>query len=232
MQERVSFGTTVDSRPIVAMVYQASTDRKSTTRWMWILGGVHGDEVEGTWLAEWAEAYLSEFKLPANTGIVVVARCNPDGLALGTRQNARGIDLNRNLPTTDWSAEVTNPRYTPGPAPASEPETQALMKLWTQYRPERILSLHSFSKVQINVNGDAHAWAAALHAVCNYPITEDIGYPTPGCLGTWAGRERKVPTITLEIERGLARDKVLTLHGPCIEASVRDFSYPPEETTT
>ena len=32
-----------------------------------------------------------------------------------------------------------------------------------------------------------------------YPVTRSIGYPTPGSLGTWAGVERGIPTITLEL---------------------------------
>ena len=42
----------------------------------------------------------------------------------------------------------------------------------------------------------------------DYEITEDIGYPTPGSLGTYAGWERKIPTVTFEIERGLPLDAV------------------------
>ena len=33
----------------------------------------------------------------------------------------------------------------------------------------------------------------------NYPLQEDIGYPTPGSFGTYCGIERKIPTITLEL---------------------------------
>jgi protein MpaA len=35
-----------------------------------------------------------------------------------------------------------------------------------------------------------------------YPIKGDIGYPTPGSFGTWAGIEKKIPMVTLEIESG------------------------------
>jgi protein MpaA len=36
--------------------------------------------------------------------------------------------------------------------------------------------------------------------IINYPIEENIGYPTPGSFGTWAGIERNIPTITLELD--------------------------------
>jgi protein MpaA len=31
-----------------------------------------------------------------------------------------------------------------------------------------------------------------------YPVEGDIGYPTPGSLGTYYGKERDIPVITLE----------------------------------
>ncbi|OFZ18133.1 MAG: hypothetical protein A2Z20_06210 [Bdellovibrionales bacterium RBG_16_40_8] len=42
-----------------------------------------------------------------------------------------------------------------------------------------------------------------LARITGYKIVENIGYPTPGCLGTYCGLERNIPTLTYEIERGL-----------------------------
>ena len=86
----------------------------------------------------------------------------------------------RNLPTKDWSPEAKNPRYPPGPFAGSEPENQALVRLIETCRPVAILSAHSFSKVQVNINGPSREWGEKLSSLCGYPITEDIGYPTPG----------------------------------------------------
>ena len=33
----------------------------------------------------------------------------------------------------------------------------------------------------------------------SYPVTTSIGYSTPGSFGTWAGVERGIPTVTLEL---------------------------------
>jgi len=69
----------------------------------------------------------------------VVPTYNPDGLARGSRKNARGVDLNRNYPH-GWVDLDGN--YESGPKPASEPETRAMMAFLKDVRPERILSFH------------------------------------------------------------------------------------------
>jgi len=69
----------------------------------------------------------------------VVPVYNPDGLARGSRRNARGVDLNRNYPYR-WVNLDGN--YESGARPASEPETRAMMRFLRQLRPDWILSFH------------------------------------------------------------------------------------------
>ena len=40
-----------------------------------------------------------------------------------------------------------------------------------------------------------------ISKIINYPVEENIGYPTPGSFGTWAGIEKEIPTITLELDK-------------------------------
>lgn len=54
-----------------------------------------------------------------------------------------------------------------------------------------------------------------------YTIQEDIGYPTPGCLGTYAGLERDIPTLTYEIQRGLGCEEILKVHVPAILEAIK-----------
>ena len=49
-----------------------------------------------------------------------------------------------------------------------------------------------------------------------YEIVESIGYPTPGCLGTFTGLERAMPTLTYEIERGSNAKQIIDTHVPAI----------------
>lgn len=184
-----------------------------------ILGGVHGDEREGVeaaygLLARWSRSF------PFRLRITVLPAFNLDGVMRGQRQNARGVDLNRNMATNDWSGQVTNPRYHPGPAANSEPETVALVNWLNEHKPVFILSLHSW-KPMLNINGDCKPEAQAISQRTGYIIDESIGYPTPGCLGTYCGIERAMPTLTYEIERGLATEEILRVHVPAVEEGLK-----------
>jgi protein MpaA len=39
-------------------------------------------------------------------------------------------------------------------------------------------------------------------ATCGWPARGDIGYPTPGSLGSWLGVDRGLPVLTLELPPG------------------------------
>jgi protein MpaA len=167
-----------------------------------LVGGVHGDEVEGYALIERYVASGKWRSLEGRAALWAIPCLNPDGCALGQRLNANGVDLNRNLPTQDWIPASLEARYPPGAAPGSEPETQALLGGLAQMRPQFILSAHSCQAHPcVNYNGPALELAQVMAARNGLPVTDDIGYPTPGSLGTWAGQERRIPTLTLELLR-------------------------------
>lgn len=214
--ESFIFGRTATDLPIPA--YRFGQVNAGKPRVL-ILGGVHGDEIEGVWAAH---GLLQKFSESFNYALdlFLVPAMNLDGVLAKSRTNARKVDLNRNLPTKDWSPEVATERYHPGPSAGSEPENQALAKFLEAEKPDFIISLHSW-KPLLNVNGDCRQEAEELSKHTGYIIEESIGYPTPGCLGTYAGLERAMPTITYEIERGLAQAEILKIHVPAILAALK-----------
>lgn len=180
------------------------------------LGVHHGDEKLGKALLERLMAVLErEPERLAGRRAVFVPALNPDGYDDNTRQNANGVDLNRNLPTRDWRPDGEK-HYNPGPAPASEPETQALIRLVETERPAKIVTIHD-PLLCVNWNGlsrdaaglepdgplCAEALGEAMARHNGYPVMGDIGYPCPGSFGSWAGGERRIPTITLELGRNV-----------------------------
>ncbi|MDX2273672.1 MAG: M14 family zinc carboxypeptidase [Cyanobacteriota bacterium] len=174
-----------------------------------LLGGVHGDEVEAYQLLDRWVATGVWANLQGKASLWVIPRVNPDGCWVGERVNANGVDLNRNMATRDWSAQILNPRYPPGSAANSEPETQILAACIERLAPHFILSLHACQQdACVNFNGPCRRAAEVMSTHNRLPVTDDIGYPTPGSLGTWAGWERGIPTITLEILRGTPPEQV------------------------
>ena len=212
MKSRI-FGTSAGRLPIMA--YKFGTGRRNVL----ILGGVHGDEIEGV-IAALALLQRFQESFPFQLNLTLVPMFNMDGVLRSERKNIRGVDLNRNLPTNDWSPEVATERYHPGPEPGSEPENKALVSFLEVEKPSFVLSLHSW-KPMLNVNGGCLEEAQAISTFTGYSIEESIGYPTPGCLGTYCGLEREMPTLTYEIERGLAAEDIFKTHIPAIWESLK-----------
>lgn len=157
-----------------------------------VIGVVHGDEPQGEYLIN---RYLSE---NTKENVLFIPCLNPDGMALETRTNSNGVDLNRNFPTKNWELTECD-KYFGGTSPASEVETQFLVKIIEKYEPSSIITLHTPYKI-VNYDGPAKELAQAISKVIDYPVEESIGYPTPGSFGTYAGVERNIPTITLEMD--------------------------------
>jgi protein MpaA len=161
-----------------------------------LFGAIHGDEPLGVAMLL-ALADLLDAGTPHARAVWIAPVVNPDGLLAGSKDNARGVDLNRNWPARSWRAEHP-PGYHPGAAPASEPETQALATLIERSGARRFIALHSPFRT-VNHDGPAAELAARMAARNGYGATHDIGYPTPGSFGACHGRDRGHEVITLEI---------------------------------
>jgi murein peptide amidase A len=184
-----------------------------------IIGGVHGNEPEGIACANGLLDIFSK-SFPYHLRLDLIPTFNMDGALTGQRKNGNGVDLNRNLPTNDWTAKFDQEKYFPGGKANSEPESQALVNYLKIHKIAFVISLHSWHPL-LNINGACKDEAEAIKQVTGYEIKESIGYPTPGCLGTYAGLERDIPTITYEIERGLNTKAILKTHCRAVVESLK-----------
>ena len=170
-----------------------------------VIGVFHGDEPQGDYLIK---EYI---KLNKNSDLLFIPCLNPDGMALNTRQNSNKVDLNRNFPTKNWIINEDKD-YFGGNEPASEIETKFLIDIINTYNPKIILSLHAPYCV-VNYDGDAKGISEKISKIINYPVEEDIGYATPGSFGTYAGKEKGIPTITLELDETIdVQDLIKPVH--------------------
>src|SRR5579862_6172345 len=126
----VLLGRSWQGRPIRAV----EVGNASGTR-MLVFGCIHGNETAGIAIADALER-LS----PRDLDLWIVPEINPDGVAADTRQNAHGVDLNRNFPYR-WQY-TSDPTYYSGPRPVSEPETRAAMRLVERIHPAVTITYH------------------------------------------------------------------------------------------
>ena len=194
-----------------------------------LLGGVHGDESEGFLFAERLLERLraGDMAPPPGTRLYICPRLNPDGCEALRRTNDHNVDLNRNLPTKDWTGDFKNVRYYPGRSAGSEPESTATLELIQETKAAAVFSLHSYENAMINFNGDCENLADAMSVHNKLPPKGDIGYPTPGSLGTWSGWERNIPTITLEILRGQEPEAVWDIQRDAMMAGFEFYTKHP-----
>ena len=143
-------------------------------------GGIHGDEPGARSLVEAFAEGLAAFRGPR---VVLIPAVNPDGLAAGVKDNARGVDLNRNFPARSFGDAALRPGDSPGAAPLSEPESRFLAAIVEAEAPARIVAVHQPFRC-VNYDGPAAALAARMAAACGWPVWADIGYPTPGSFGS------------------------------------------------
>lgn len=191
-----------------------------------LLGGVHADELTPVHLAFRAARFLQENKGifdPKAVKIIVAPLVNPDGFLKETasRNNLNGVDLNRNFFTLDWYAKAKKlwqerrqsvAAHFPGHFPNSEVETLFQIKLIDRYQPDKILSIHAPLGF-LDYDGPGDGTLANLSPTQkrakklvqsisekskNYKIVDYTFYP--GSLGNFAGNERHIPTVTLELE--------------------------------
>jgi protein MpaA len=158
---RFVFGRSVQGRPLVAWAYGPAT----APRTILVIGVIHGDERAGLTIAD----ALRRREVPRGVRLWVVPDLNPDGVAADTRQNADGVDLNRNFPYR-WR-HSSDPTFASGPRPVSEPETRAAMRLVERIHPAVTITYHQHMDLVDESGGDhgiarRYARVSGLRATC------------------------------------------------------------------
>lgn len=197
----IELGKSVKGNSISAAVFGAGKKR------VLVFGGIHGNEPDSSILAKALIGSLGQELGPEELTIIIVPDVNPDGLLANTRINARGVDINRNFPSTSWRSDYMDENQFPGTEPASEPETRAVINLMESYPPDFIITLHAALGC-VNWDGTGEALARVVAGVNGYPLCSYLGYETPGSLGTYMGTDKKLPVVTIELRNKRAGELV------------------------
>jgi hypothetical protein len=216
-EQTITLGQSVENRPIVMHVFGDGDGPGATL----VLAAIHGNEPTSATVARALLEYLRQNPASIRRGrVAILPVANPDGLARKLRTNKNLVDLNRNFPAANW-AKTRKGVYFGGDRASSEPETLALLSAFDQIRPARVVSIHSMDKPCNNYDGPAKPLAELMSQRNGYVVKDNIGYPTPGSLGSWAGADRGIPIITLELPRTLAGDKAWEQNRDALLAAIR-----------
>lgn len=226
---RETIGYSVENRPIEAFIYGDGYKK------ILFVGGTHaGTEGNAVELMNMWNTYLSNniHLIPDYYQVVIIPVHNPDGQAKGIRYNARGVDLNRNFATINWSsvAYLWSKSVSGGEFAFSEPENSTLKSFIEKERIEKLISYHSAAD-QIfaseihpgTIYGQSLDFARYYNSFANYGNEDNYRwthYPISGDLSSWVSQQLRIPALTVELSDGVSNDWEKNL-----EAMINAISY-------
>ena len=155
---RLLIGRSVEGRPIEAVeLGDPHSDDK-----LLVVGCIHGNECAGLAIVR----ALERLPMPAGLDLWVIENLNPDGQEAGARQNAHGVDLNRNFP---WAWRPLSGIYNSGPRPLSEPESRVAYHLILRVRPRLSIWFHQHERV-VDESGGNIAIERRFAALVGLPL--------------------------------------------------------------
>jgi murein peptide amidase A len=185
-------GRSLDGRPIRARVLG---DPRAPHPAL-LIGVIHGDETAGLRVAD----VLLRWRPPAGVTLWIVPDLNPDGVAAGTRQNARGVDLNRNFSYRWRPLGPPGTQQYAGRRALSEPESRIARALILRLRPRLTIWFHQPLGVT-DESGGARRIERRFSQLTGLPLRRLPRYP--GSATTWQDvRVRSGTAFVVELPPG------------------------------
>lgn len=196
-----------------------------------IMASLHGDELQSVSLVEeLARCLRQNPDLLRQTTLLLIKTPNPDGSFHQSPYNPRGVDLNHNFPSANWSL-LENQRA--GARASSEVETKAVVRLLTDFKPGLLVHVKdSRAAGFVNFEGAAQAQAEQIASLISCQVMQGRGERTVGSVENYAQTRLSCPSLTLLLPREASdeaawtvnRDALLSLLDP---AAVRSDSKEP-----
>jgi beta-N-acetylhexosaminidase len=213
VERPVVIGRSVEGRPIRAQLVGSPRARVKLA----VVGTVHGNEQAGKAVV----ARLRRARPPRGTAIWLVDDANPDGSVAGSRQNAHGVDLNRNF-AFGW--RPLDGTYESGPGPLSEPESQAVARFIERERPRVTIWYHQALRIVVKGRGDP--WLERLYSRASGLPRRALG-PLPGTATSWqADRFPDDTAFVVELPSGRLSGAASSRHAGAVRALARAVAPP------
>jgi murein peptide amidase A len=204
-------GSSVQGRPIKVVELG---DPQAAERVL-VVGCIHGNECAGIPVAR----RLIHGDLPRAFDLFVIPDLNPDGHAANTRQNGRGVDLNRNFP---WRWRPNGRRWStfyPGPKPLSEPESRIGRRFFLDHRPDVTIWFHQHRDLVWNSGGDQRIQRCYAHLA---GIRIERLPSLPGSAHDWINHTFRDPTsVVVELPAGSLSAKQVARYASAVRRLAR-----------
>ena len=173
---RLVIGHSTKDRPIIA-IERGDFDNH---RKVLVVSCIHGNECAGRAIVR----KLRKMPAPDDLDLWLIPDLNPDGSIARTRQNGRGVDLNRNF-SYRWQP-IGDPwdTYHSGSRPFSEPESRAARDFVRRHRPDITIYYHQRMSLVVKAGRRSHRHVQRRYArLVGLPL-RDLGF-IPGTAISW-----------------------------------------------
>jgi protein MpaA len=191
--EQIVLGESVQGRPIT--VVRRGEPGGAVVL---VVGVIHGDEPAGAAIVD----ELLRAAVPDDVELWLVRSMNPDGQEAGIRHNVNGVDLNRNFPENWGPIAAPGDWQYAGPSAASEPETQAMLRLAELISPDLTLWYHQ-DLFRISPASGREGEVRARYAErTGLPLVEVTGGTYTGTASTWSRSIADADGVGFTVELG------------------------------
>ena len=210
-------GKTTERRPMHSLRLGASGTRTL------VIAGLDGqDRVAVRWLEQFAETVARRADLLGSNEVLFVRAGNPDGLVRKTKENARGVPLNRNFPSRNTRPAFGVPSFA---TPASEIETRVMLDTLYSFRPQRVVHLTSTTaRSQVLYNKLAKDAASELERSASLRIVPLDPEQSIGSLECFADGMLESMVLSIKLNVGADWQQTWTSLEPQILSAVLERS--------
>jgi protein MpaA len=211
-------GRSAGGRPIRIVVRGAA----GATANVLVVGVIHGNESAGVPIVR----RLARSTPPAGARYWLLPALNVDGVARGTRQDARGVDLNRNFPFGWRGSGHPFDTYYPGRTRASERETRIAMALVRRIRPDATVWYHQHMDIVVRPPLPWRQRLAQRYATLTHMRMR--AYPGPPLFGTassWHQAEQpRSLALVVELPAGTLPARAVVRHAAAVRLVAASLS--------